>query len=162
VICYELKQFVCQFESFHPKLYECTTKIVNQHTNIHQDLLFENIDSDSEVDEENVLPIDCNKCNRCIACSYITIRELAFNSNTFNNLFVLYKYVLILPSIQVTCERVFSELKLVKSKLRSTINQENLTPLMIMNVEKDIKIDKEHIINCISGSSNTLKRLLKF
>lgn len=158
-ICYELKQFPCQFESFHPKLSECTTKIVDQH-NVQQDLLFENMDSDNDVDKENVLPIDCNKCNRCIACAYITIRELTFNSNTFNNLFVLYKYVLLLPSTQVTCERVFSKLKLVKSKLRSTISQEHLTPLMLMNVEKDIEIDKEHIINCIAGSSDALKRLL--
>lgn len=118
------------------------------------------MDSNNDVDEENVLPIDCNKFNRCIAYAYITIRELAFNSNTFNNLFVLYKYVLLLPSTQVTCERVFSKLKLVKSKLRSTISQEHLTPLMLINVKKDIEIDKEHIINCIADSSDALKRLL--
>jgi len=72
----------------------------------------------------------------------------------------LYKYVLLLPSTQVTCERVFSKLKLFKSKLRSTINQEHLTPLMLMNVEKDIEIDKKHIINRIAGSNDTKKRLL--
>ncbi|KAL5236882.1 hypothetical protein ACI65C_004292 [Semiaphis heraclei] len=43
-ICYELKQFACQFESFHPKLSECTTKIVYQH-NVQQDLLSVNLSS---------------------------------------------------------------------------------------------------------------------
>ncbi|XP_008179735.1 zinc finger MYM-type protein 1-like [Acyrthosiphon pisum] len=71
-----------------------------------------------------------------------------------------YKYVLLLPSTLVTCERVFSKLKLVKSKIRSTISQQHLSPLMLMAIEKDIKIQKTQIIDTIAKSSKMLHELL--
>jgi len=77
---------------------------------------------------------------------------------------VVFKYALILPSTQVTCERVFSKLKIIKNRLRTTLYQNILTPL-IQNIiiEKDISenINKQKIINEIFKSSVELKRLLQ-
>jgi hypothetical protein len=70
-------------------------------------------------------------------------------------LFCINKYLVLLSSTQPIYERVFSKLKLIKSKLRSTINQEHITPLMLMNFEKDIEIDIKYIINCIANSFDT-------
>ncbi|XP_060846214.1 SCAN domain-containing protein 3-like [Rhopalosiphum padi] len=94
--------------------------------------LTENSIHDSE-DEDNTELVDCDK---------------------------FYKYVLLLPSTQVTCERVFSKLKLVKSKIRSTISQQHLSPLMLMAIEKDIQIQKTQIIDTIAKSSKMLHELL--
>lgn len=78
----------------------------------------------------------------------------------FCNLFIVYKFILILPSTQVSCKRVFSKLKIIKTKLRSTVKQENLGPLMMIAVEKDIEIDREKLIENVAKSSNLLKGLL--
>lgn len=48
---------------------------------------------------------------------------------------------MLLPSTQITCERVFSKLKVVKTKLRSSLNQQHLYPLMHMAIEKDMTLD---------------------
>lgn len=92
-------------------------------------------------------------------CLHI-IKELSFHSNSFYNLFTVYKYILLLPSTQVTGGRVFSKLKLVKSKIRPTISQQHLSPLMLMAIEKDIKIQKTQIIDTIANSSKMLHELL--
>lgn len=107
IFCKELKQFAGQFESFQPSM--ASESKLNENSIIN----------DSE-DEDNTELVDCDKCNKCIACAYIIIKELSFHSNSFHSLFTVYKYVLLLPSTQVTCKREFSKLKLVKSKIRST------------------------------------------
>jgi len=96
---------------------------------------------DYSEDEEKIQLVDCNKF---IACAYKIIQELSFH-----NLFTIYNYMLLLPSTQMTCEKVFSKLKLVKSKIRSTISQQHLSPLMLMTIEKDIKIQKTKIIDTV-------------
>jgi hypothetical protein len=65
-----------------------------------------------------------------------------------------------LPSTQVTCERVFSKLK-VKTKLRSSLDQQHLEPLMLMSIEKDItlNVDKIKLIDDIEKSSKETTRL---
>ena len=63
---------------------------------------------------------------------------------------------------QVECERSFSTLKFVKSRLRSNITQEHLEALMLMYMEKqlvsDIPVDE--IIDLMAYSSFELRRLL--
>ena len=51
----------------------------------------------------------------------------------------------------------------IKNRLRSTLSQNSLTPLMLISIEKDISknINKEDIIKKISKSSVELKRLLQ-
>lgn len=156
--CMELKQFASQYRNFQPHLPIGESEIYQNDDINNQQELFE----DSECESEDEIPKtpNCNKCRNCIYCAYITIRELSFQSNLFSNLLVVYKYILLLPSTQVTCERIFSKLKIVKTKLRSTLNQEHLGPLMMMAVEKDLPINKEKLIDDVANSSNLLKSLL--
>jgi len=51
-----------------------------------------------------------------------------------------------LPFTQITCKRTFSKLKNIKIKLRSTISQESIEALLLMNIEKHLEIDKESVI----------------
>jgi len=83
--------------------------------------------SDEDNDEISK-SINSNKCNKCIYCAFLIVRELSCQSN----LFIIYKFALLLPSTQTTCERVFSKLKCIKTKLCSTLHQNHLTPLMLM------------------------------
>jgi hypothetical protein len=66
-----------------------------------------------------------------------------------------------LPSTQVTCERVFSKLKKIKTKLRSSLDQQHLEPLMLMAIEKNItlNVDKIKLIDDIEKSSKETTRL---
>lgn len=154
VICLELKQFASQFKNFLPDL---SSSDLNYKNNTNTKTESSN---DTESEDEVTKKPDCNKCRNCIYCAFVIIRELSFQSNLFCNLFIVYKFVLILPSTQVSCERVFSKLKIIKTKLRSTIRQENLGPLMMMAVEKDIEIDREKLIDSVANSSSLLKGLL--
>jgi len=62
---------------------------------------------------------------------------------------------LILPCTQVSCERAFSKLKILKTKLRSSINQEHLEALMSLFVEEDLIkfIKKDEVIDQLASSS---------
>jgi len=153
-ICLELKQFASQFKNFLPNLSFSDINYKND-TNYQTES-----SNDTEGEDDVTKKPDCNKCRNCIYCAFVIIRELSFQSNLFCNLFIVYKFILILPSTQVSCERVFSKLKIIKTKLRSTIKQENLCPLMLMAVEKDIEIDREKLIDNVAHSSNLLKGLL--
>ena len=55
---------------------------------------------------------------------------------------------LTLPLTSCSAERAFSKLKLIKSRLRSTMNQERLQSLMLMSVESDIMegLDTEKLV----------------
>jgi len=114
--------------------------------------------NDTESEDDVTKKPDCNKCRNCIYCAFVIIRELSFLSNLLCNLFIVYKFILILPSTRVSCERVFSKLKIIKTKLRSTIKQESLGPLM--DVEKNTEINREKLIENVAHSSNLLKGLL--
>ncbi|KAE9543720.1 hypothetical protein AGLY_002116 [Aphis glycines] len=133
VICLELKQFASQFFQFKNVL----PNLFFIDINYKNDTNYQTESSNDTEGEDNVTKIpDCSKCRN------------------------FYKFMLILPSTQVSCERVFSKLKIIKTKLRSTIKQKNLGPLMLMAVEKDIEIDREKLIDIVAHSSNLLRGLL--
>ncbi|CAB4033500.1 zinc finger MYM-type 1-like [Paramuricea clavata] len=60
----------------------------------------------------------------------------------------LMEIALTLPLTSCSAERAFSKLKLIKSRLRSTMNQERLQSLMLMSVESDImeELDVEKLV----------------
>lgn len=63
--------------------------------------------------------------------------------SVYSNLCITYEYFLTLLVTQVNCERTFSKLKIIKSRLRSSLCQQNLEALMIMSVEKQLLEDIE-------------------
>jgi hypothetical protein len=69
---------------------------------------------------------------------------------------------MLLPSTQVTCEKVFPKLKVMKTKLRSSFDQQHLEPLMFVAIEKYITFnaDKIKLIDDIARSSKEMTRLL--
>ena len=68
-----------------------------------------------------------DRCRCCIACCLELLNELNQYGSLHSSLFAVYKFILTLLCTQVSCERVFSILKLVKHRLRSSLGQEFLT-----------------------------------
>jgi len=73
----------------------------------------------------------------------------------------VYKFLLTIPLTQVSCERAFSELKLIKSKLRSSLTNENLESLLVMHSEADIlnSIDSDTVIDYLCQSRLRHKKI---
>lgn len=69
--------------------------------------------------------------------------------STFSNVETLLRIYLSIPISNASGERSFSTLKRVKSYLRNSINQENLSSLALLNVENEVleNIDSNEIIN---------------
>jgi hypothetical protein len=69
---------------------------------------------------------------------------------------------MIMPCTQVSCERAFSGLKFVKNRLRSSLGQEKLNFLMLMQQDRELtyKVDKNSILDNIANSSELMKKLL--
>ncbi len=73
--------------------------------------------------------------------SFLTVVKAIkrFNvQSAYPNLYTLYKIIATLPIGSTKCEQTFSKLKYVKNRLRSTMGQERLNALMMINVERDL------------------------
>lgn len=81
----------------------------------------------------------------------------------YNELFEVYKFLLTIPLTQVTCERSFSKLKIIKTRLRSCLTQENLESLFLMNCERELLADitPDQVIDLMCEKSTEMLRMLK-
>jgi len=91
-------------------------------------------------DEEWAYEYDlkCSKvkeCNICLSRALRIINDYNIYSLQYTELYKTYKYLRTLLLTQVTGERSFSKLKLLKTQLRSTIVQDNLESLFLMQCE---------------------------
>ena len=106
------------------------------------------------------------KCKNCLSCAFKLLYEYNMGSSAYENLYAVYKYLLTLSITQCTCERSFSKLKIVKSRLRSTLTQNHLETLMLITVERtianELKNDKDCIIDRVASTSKELRALLMF
>ncbi len=73
---------------------------------------------------------------------------------------MLIKIGVALPVSSASTERSFSKLKLIKTRLRSTMAEPRLEGLMRIACKQDISIDKENVINTFANNSNQLMNLL--
>lgn len=78
----------------------------------------------------------------------------------FPNIYIILKLALTLPVGSVSTERSFSKLKLIKTRLRSTMRNDRLEELMIMSCENDININYEEVIENFSKTSPYLFKAL--
>lgn len=70
--------------------------------------------------------------------------------------------MLTLACTQVNCERSFSKLKIIKTRLRASLGQELLEALLLISIEKDKIPNSEKIINEFAKSSKLLSTKLLF
>ena len=72
---------------------------------------------------------------------------------TFPNIATLLKIGLTIPITSCSSERSFSELRLVKTYLRSTMAEERLSSLAIIFCNKDLRVNTEKVISNFAQSS---------
>ncbi|CAI6370040.1 unnamed protein product [Macrosiphum euphorbiae] len=80
----------------------------------------------------------------------------------FEHLYTIIKISLTLPTSSCTVERSFSKLKIIKSRLRSTMDQNRLENLMIISCEQDINIDVSKVTDTFARKTPVLTKLLTF
>lgn len=70
-------------------------------------------------------------------------------TDAFPNISVLLSIYLTLMTTNCTCERSFSNLKLIRNRLRALMVQDRLNDLSIMSIESDLlrKLSYDDIIN---------------
>lgn len=74
-------------------------------------------------------------------------------NNVFPSLYIALCIVLTLPIISSVL-RSFSKLKLIKTRLRSTMCEERLESLIMISCEKDIPNNTDEVIVCFSSSNS--------
>jgi len=135
---------------------------------LHPQILFEesNDESDKSEDDENEVEskIITSK-NLQDSMSIIKMFDIFIKTglvSVFPNLFIVLKIGVTLPISSASPERSFSKLKIVKSRLRSTMTQNRLEDLMIISCETDIGVDTEKVIDNFASRSLVLTKALTY
>ncbi|XP_064089909.1 uncharacterized protein LOC135203907 [Macrobrachium nipponense] len=111
-------------------------------------------------DGENV-GSSCTNSKMYTTCPSCILKILASNrrhDKAYDNLYELYKIICTLSVTQVKCERAFSKLKIIKTRLRNSMSEENLESYMLLSIEKEMldELDNEVIISIFAQSSSEL------
>ncbi|CAI6347556.1 unnamed protein product [Macrosiphum euphorbiae] len=120
----------------------------------------DNSNSDSCQENEDI----DDACNENLR-SLLPIFRMFMKNNLvgiFPNIYIFLKISLTLPVGSVSTERSFSKLKLIKSRLRSTMTNDRLESLMTISCEYDINIDYEEVLNLFSQTSPLLFKILNY
>jgi len=94
---------------------------------------------------------------------YQWLNNLSNNNlcNSFQNIYIILTHFVTMPVTSCSCERSFSKLSLVKTKLRSCMTQDRLESMMLVFVEQKLasELDLEDIIEKFKHLNNTQRRL---
>ncbi|CAI6353773.1 unnamed protein product [Macrosiphum euphorbiae] len=101
-----------------------------------------------------------NRCKSCISCAFLYVYTLVTHTPNYNDLYTVYKVILSLAFTQVSCERSFSILKTIKTRLRSTLSNHKLEAFMFMNLERGMIVPHDIIIDRLCATSTEMKRML--
>lgn len=98
----------------------------------------------------------------CFKCILKYIGDENERKEKFANIFKLYKYIAMIPSTQVKCERDFSKMKITKTRLRANLSDKSLENLMLISLESNMleHISLDDIVDHIVAKSNTISLYL--
>jgi len=130
--------------------------------NDEEELADQNNNSDLEFDINDDDDDQNNISSVSSAADMFKMFCVAKLNGVFPNLYILLKIAITLPVTSVSTERSFSKLKLVKTKLRTTMSEYLLESLMKITCEPDINIDTEKIIDNFSRKSKSLIKELQY
>ncbi|XP_022172320.1 uncharacterized protein LOC111035113 [Myzus persicae] len=141
---------------------ELPTEIHDDTSKVQNTEIDENDDCSSNDGNLNIMDenIDLNK-NVTIKTIIQLLTKYGLDS-AFPNLHVAYRALATIPASSASAERSFSKVKLIKTRLRSTMGQGRLESLLLLSCERDIPIDINIVIDIFSQSSDLLKNALTF
>ncbi|CAF1263221.1 unnamed protein product [Adineta ricciae] len=88
------------------------------------------------------------------------LNELIPLSGAFPQTLRMIKNAITMPISQVTCERSFSKMKIIKNYLRNSMTDQRLSDLAVLTVERDFEIDFERVIDKFSINHKNSRILL--
>lgn len=162
----ELLDFASKWDKLKLNLPE--TYLLNREEDDDNDDAVEDIDEsriidDGEINQHRVEKcFEKKRCLSCLMCCYQVLFKYRLYVSSYNHLFTAYKYILTLSCTQIGCERSFSTLTYIKTRLRNRLSLENLESWMIMNLNKDLleTISFEDILHEVVQQSTVLKNSL--
>lgn len=161
----ELASFISNWDNLKlttTDFYETKKSLKIDEENYELDELDQNFTiEENELDEDFTIE-SCASCKDCSLCCYNVLLKYNLFTSTYKLITLAYKYLLTLSISQVSCERSFSTLKNLKTRLRSQLSQEHLEPLMLMACERDIlkSLDASVITDKVADRSELLRKNL--
>ena len=97
-------------------------------------------------------------CKDCPTCALRLLSKYRLHKKTYDYLYLAYKELCTLSVTQVNYERSFSRVKIVKTRLQSTMKQERLEATMLMSIEKALlnNLKNESLIDRLARSSQEM------
>jgi hypothetical protein len=89
------------------------------------------------------------------------LNELIPMSSAFPQTLRMIKNAITLPISQVTCERSFSKMKIIKNYLRNSMTDRRLSDLTVLAIERDFDINYERVIDTFSINHKNCRILLR-
>ncbi|XP_060856753.1 uncharacterized protein LOC132934470 [Metopolophium dirhodum] len=117
------------------------------------------MDDDNDDDRDRTEQIKTNMTSTLQIFKIFCTANLA---TVFPNLFYVIKLSVTLPVTSCSVERSFSKLKLIKTKLRTSMIQDRLEHLIKISCERDIQPNNENIIISMAGKSSVLNKGLMY
>ncbi|KAL4084272.1 hypothetical protein QTP88_028097 [Uroleucon formosanum] len=150
----EYLAFAASFESLEVGITnpEISKISAQQSNNINEDDKIDSESEDVEVSHTNDKQFGFASRMVQIMSSYGLMASLP-------NLYLAFKVVFTIPASSASVERVFSKVKIIKNRLRTTIGQNRLESLMLLSCEKDISPNLE-VLDRMGKSSQLLERAL--
>ena len=99
--------------------------------------------------------------NKSLATIIDLYQELYPFAEAFPILVALIESVIIIPVSSTTCERTFSKMKLIKTKVRNSMTDNRLSDLCLLAVERDIDVNFEQLIDKFSDIHKNSRIMLK-
>lgn len=127
---------------------------------LHEDIIISESDGSTSADSDG----DNNEGTK----TKMTVLNVLKLLNTFNlisafpNMYMAYTFLCTIPATSVSSERTFSKLKLIKTRIRSTMVQKRLDSLMLLSCENDIIINIEEAIKKYANTSKLLQEALLY
>jgi hypothetical protein len=150
-----LKEELVHFMDVHQHIMESPLPLAGEEHELEQD--------DEQLSNTNP-PACSGNCMSCLGCIMKMLVDYRYHCRTYNSLYHCLKTALTLPCTVVSCERAFSKLKYVKSRLRSSLSQELTEALLVCSVKTDLlrSITDDEVYTKLSTKSSEMKKLLMF
>lgn len=112
-------------------------------------------DSETETDKDYRKPLNVGSMK-----TLFDIFHAGNLSSVFPTLNTALQIALTLPVSSATTERTFSKLKIIKSRLRTTMTNTRLEDLMIITCEQDLYKGSDRVMELFASKSTELSKLL--
>jgi hypothetical protein len=119
------------------------------------------IDTDSNALKNEFIIIECMLQSKATNEVIEFLNELVPLSNAFPQTLRMIKNVITKPISTVTCEKSFSNMKIIKNYLQNSMTDKLLSDLTVLVVERDFDIHYEQVIEKFASNHKNCRILLR-